>query len=129
MEWPPARSRDPRRFSSAEVEEGERWPTPDIARPRTRGECECGPRPCPWLGCRYHLGLDMHACGFAFKLQTTPPWELPATCALDVASIGGISTEDTARFLGITRQRVHQIEQGAMAKLDPESIDLLFEWT
>jgi hypothetical protein len=24
-------------------------------RPRTRGDCADGPRPCPFIGCRYHL--------------------------------------------------------------------------
>jgi hypothetical protein len=28
-------------------------------RPRTRGDCVDGPRPCPWVGCRYHLALDV----------------------------------------------------------------------
>jgi len=32
-------------------------------RPRTRAECEHGPRPCPWYGCKYHLGLDVEETG------------------------------------------------------------------
>lgn len=28
-------------------------------RPRTRGECANGPRPCPWVSCRYHLLLEV----------------------------------------------------------------------
>ncbi len=29
------------------------------ARPRTRGDCADGPRPCPWYRCRHHLGLEV----------------------------------------------------------------------
>lgn len=29
-----------------------------IPRPRTRGDCLAEARPCPWVGCRYHLLLD-----------------------------------------------------------------------
>ncbi len=30
-----------------------------IPRPRTRGDCLAEARPCPWVGCRYHLLLDV----------------------------------------------------------------------
>lgn len=30
-----------------------------IPRPRTRGDCLTMPRPCPWVGCRHHLLLDV----------------------------------------------------------------------
>ena len=29
-----------------------------IQRPRTRGGCQAGPRPCPWVACEYHLLLE-----------------------------------------------------------------------
>jgi hypothetical protein len=29
------------------------------ARPKHRGECESGPRPCPWMSCRFHTALDV----------------------------------------------------------------------
>ena len=29
------------------------------SRPVTRGDCQDGPRPCPWVSCRYHLALDV----------------------------------------------------------------------
>lgn len=32
-----------------------------IPRPRTRGECLEEARPCPWVGCRYHLLLEVPA--------------------------------------------------------------------
>lgn len=32
-------------------------------RPTVRSECENGPRPCPWVGCKYHLYLDVQKNG------------------------------------------------------------------
>ena len=34
-----------------------------IERPTTRVDCENGMRPCPWVGCRYHLYLDVDKRG------------------------------------------------------------------
>ena len=63
--------------------------------PATRGDCKDGPRPCPYVRCRYHLWLsttDEHWNSPTGKPQrpTTlePRWletPLPPTCALDVA--------------------------------------------
>lgn len=30
-----------------------------VSRPRTRGDCFRLPRPCPFVGCRHHLYLDV----------------------------------------------------------------------
>lgn len=32
-----------------------------IPRPRTRAQCQDGPRPCPWVACRHHLLLEVAA--------------------------------------------------------------------
>src|ERR1019366_2346037 len=32
-------------------------------RPKTRGDCVDGPRPCPWAGCRQHLYLEVNPTG------------------------------------------------------------------
>jgi len=115
-DWPPHFHKNPRCFAVAEMKAGIEEETPDIPRPRTRADCESGPRPCPWVGCRYHLALDMHK-GVGFGLRDIPPWEMTVTCALDVASIGGLSLEQTGEFLGLTRQRIEQIEKVAMRKV------------
>ena len=31
----------------------------DIARPKTRGECQGGQRPCPWVACRHNLLIEI----------------------------------------------------------------------
>lgn len=43
---------------------------PEPQRPRTRADCEQGPRPCPWVGCRHHTILEVQAGG---ALTTSVP--------------------------------------------------------
>jgi hypothetical protein len=59
----------------------------DVQRPRTRGECRGGERPCPWAGCRYHLAIDVNEDNGSIKFNhpNTPIEEMTETCALDVA--------------------------------------------
>ena len=85
-----------------------------IPRPTTRGECRAAARPCPWVGCRYHLlievtssgGLQLNGAGTEGRpaaLSSSAPsvvvevWTddalellevMPYTCALDVAELG-----------------------------------------
>jgi hypothetical protein len=68
-------------------------------RPKCRSECRDGPRPCPWVGCRYHLFLNVN-----FRGRLCLKWgrdveeafkKMPDTCALDVAD-RGIPHEDRA---------------------------------
>lgn len=108
-----------------------------MRRPRTRGECVGGPRPCPWVGCRYHLYLDVDPYTGRLKINFPglSPLEIPWTCALDVAEywilphscaiedrhprvIGeGNTLELVGLAIHLTRERVRQIEQRAMRKL------------
>jgi len=87
-------------------------------RPQTRAECESGPRPCPYVSCRYHLYLDVLVSG-SLKLNhpDKDPDELEETCALDVAERGGESMTVIGRHLSMSRQRVEQIEKKAARKL------------
>ena len=121
--------------------------------PRTRGECACGPRPCPWVGCRYHLLIleptrnldalrgrrhDLPVLRYNKLLQdlTAETIEafpalalamLPETCALDVAEEGGKTFEAVAELFGTTRERIRQLQAVAFERLldDPESVKLL----
>lgn len=61
-----------------------------VARPKSRAECENGPRPCPFVTCRNHLALDVSRTGsikvnFPAVLADMDFALMPATCALDVA--------------------------------------------
>lgn len=63
--------------------------------PRTRGDCVDGPRPCPYVRCRYHLWLNVtepHWNSPSGKPQRPTTLDarwlespLPPSCALDVA--------------------------------------------
>ena len=92
--------------------------------PLTRGECEGGPRPCPCVSCKYHLAFDIHPRTGSIKLNfpDLEVWEMRETCALDVAERiycrGTDATlEEIGELLNITRERVRQLELGALRKL------------
>ncbi len=84
-------------------------------RPQRRGECAGGTRPCTWTTCKYHLLPDVGAKSPgspAVRLE-----DLSETCALDCADRGGLSLEEVASVLHLTRERVRQIESAALAKI------------
>lgn len=91
----------------------------DELRPKTRGDCINGPRPCPWVGCKYHLYLDVNPKTGSIKLNfpELEPWELQETCALDLADRGPVSLEDVGRYMNLTRERIRQLEAEASVKV------------
>lgn len=69
-------------------------------RPKTRADCVNGPRPCPWIGCRYHMAITVDVERGSIK-ETFPQLEIVSrpegdglvvleqvvgTCALDVVA-------------------------------------------
>lgn len=93
-------------------------------RPRTRGDCADGARPCPWVGCRHNLLIDVHPETGSIQINAFDPDAgevdldaLPDTCALDVADRGGMTLEEVGARLGITRERARQVEQAALEKV------------
>jgi hypothetical protein len=108
----------------AELSDKVDWPA-GVTRPRTRGECRGGPRPCPFVGCRYHLFLEVVSSGHALRLPrglAVPPEALPpeASCALDLAEARadeGYTLEEIAELLGVTRERVRQVQDIALRKM------------
>ena len=81
-------------------------------RPRTRADCERGPRPCLFVSCKHHLYLDVNPRSGSVKLNFPDKelWELAETCALDVADRGGITLEEVGVIMNLTRERVRQVE-------------------
>lgn len=84
-----------------------------------RGDCAGGPRPCPWVGCRHHLFLTVDARTGHVHLAFPGAGlgDMVETCSLDVADRGGASLEVVGVALGLTRERVRQIEEGGLARL------------
>lgn len=90
----------------------------EAVRPKTRADCENGPRPCPFVSCRWNLYLDVTEHGsIKFNFPGKELWELPATCALDLAERGGMTLEEVGDAMQLTRERVRQVEAAAMARM------------
>lgn len=92
----------------------------NVIRPKTRGDCVGGHRPCPFVSCRHHLYLDVNPRTGSLKLNFPhlEPWELKETCSLDVADMGGKMLEEVGELANITRERARQIESICAEKLE-----------
>lgn len=91
---------------------------PPNPRPLTRADCIDAQRPCPYVGCKYHLFLDVtDAYGLKFNFPLTHILELSPSCSLDVADDGAHTLEEIGTIYAITRERARQIEARALAKL------------
>lgn len=88
------------------------YPERNYWRPATRGDCANVARPCPYVGCRHHLYLDVTESG-ALKVEDGEPWDMKHSCSLDVADEGGLTLDEVGQILGLTRERVRQIEERA----------------
>lgn len=95
------------------------YPPVEVPRPRTRAECVVETRPCPWVACKHHLYLDVNPITGSIKINfpDLEPWELPETCALDVAERGGITLEEVGDIMNLTRERIRQVEVRGLGKL------------
>ena len=95
-------------------------------RPTTRGDCKDGIRPCPYVSCRHHLYLHVkpNTGNLDMPRPDLEPWELSESCSLDVAERGGMHLEEVGAILGMSRQRIAQIEAGAIQRLrEPGVLD------
>jgi hypothetical protein len=92
-----------------------------FVRPRTRQECEDGPRPCPLVGCPHNNYLEVIKKGKALRVAygERAPEDVPPedSCDLDVAMEGGATLERVAMILGVTRERVRQLEVLALMEV------------
>lgn len=94
-------------------------------RPKTRADCVSSDRPCLYVSCKYNLYLDVNPETGSIKLNFPDKeiWELPYTCALDVAEQGGITLEEVGAIMNLTRERIRQVETRGLTKLKEATED------
>ncbi len=89
-----------------------------LARPKKRFQCG-QQRPCPFVGCKYHLYLDVNprSGSIQYNFPELEVWEMEQSCALDVAEQKGITLEEASDAMNMTRERIRQLESTGLAKL------------
>ena len=123
-----AKSQLPYRYSKFELEAGrEKYPEDVSAiRPRTRADCIDAPRPCPFVGCRHHLYLDVNERNgsIKFNFPDLEPEQMLNSCSLDIADeeIGtGLALEDVGALMNVTRERIRQLEAIAFTEIERQT--------
>jgi hypothetical protein len=93
---------------------------PIADRPQRREECRDGPRPCPLVGCPHNTFLNVTSTG-RIQLahgkrqpEDVPPHE---SCSLDVADSGAQTLSRVGEIMGLTRERIRQIETKILEKI------------
>jgi len=99
--------------------------------PAHRKDCRVAARPCPWVRCKWHLYLTTQGEDRAKRqgcrrnrLHGKELWEIPRTCVLDIADQGGATLEEVGRIIGVSRERIRQIEEHALRQLRPYLEDI-----
>ncbi len=103
----------------------------EAVRPKKRGHCEGGTRPCPFLSCRHHLLINHESTNKVLRIAGRPGgvsdddvlaalFSMEDTCALDV--VGGhdgdaLSLSEVGRRMRISRERIRQIIRDAAPAL------------
>ncbi len=125
-----ARTLSIKRLAKRDLREGAalypEQPGVDYQRPRTLAECDSvglgTAIPCPFVSCKHHLALDVGANGnIKLNFPHLEVWEMPETCALAGAAEGGTTLDGVALRMGITRERVRQLETKALRALRVEA--------
>lgn len=94
-------------------------------RPRTRGDCIDGPRPCPWVSCKHHLlpghieAKATHMADDSDEALLSVLESMPDTCELDAADRGGATLEEVAQSFSVTREWIRQIEAKTLKRVLP----------
>lgn len=104
------------------VRAGRRLPVVvDVERPRTRGDCENGPRPCPWISCRLHLATE-RITGLSDEHALELLESMGDTCAQDVASRGESTLQEISDALGLPLMTVADTEKRAKRKAQASTV-------
>lgn len=90
-------------------------------RPTKRGECRDIPRPCPYVGCRYHLFLtvtDTGSIDLPYGEDVAALESMKETCALDVAERpGGVDPLELAGHFQVTNTAINNAVAMSLGKL------------
>lgn len=100
-------------------------PPAPVERPRTREECRGGPRPCPFVGCKHNMYLDINPAGtIKLNFPELEPWEVPEedSCAIDIAERGPLTLEEVGVKMNFTRERTRQVEVHGLLRLRARSV-------
>lgn len=81
-------------------------------------------RPCPLYSCPHHLWREDERPGRPHHGVSPPAKIKPRkeSCALDLAERGEHTSEQVARHLGVTAERVNQLEDRALAKIGAATV-------
>lgn len=71
------------------------------------------------MSCKHSLYLDVNMRTGSIKANfpDLEVWELPETCALDVADKEGVTLEEVGAIVNLTRERIRQLETKGLEKL------------
>ena len=120
-----------RRVARGARKQGPLPPVPEYDRPPNRGACCDFPRPCPFVGCRYNLALDVSEAG-TIRYRAGTDWDgamgKVSNCALDLAAEKEHTLEEVAEVLNCTRERIRQEQDVALEKLRAYGLQLPPEW-
>jgi hypothetical protein len=88
-------------------------------RPCTRADCLNGPRPCPWVSCRYNLFLEVNSDTGSIKYNYPDQeiWDVDNSCALDIAEDGELTFEQIGGIFNLTRERIRQISNEILERI------------
>lgn len=90
-----------------------------LLKPKTRGDCVDGYRPCPWVSCKYNLYVDVDYSGrlrLPFKDLEPDEIETSTLCTLDYAN-SGLSVSEISEVTGFHRNQIVPTEDRALRKL------------
>lgn len=96
--------------------------------PATRGGCAAISRPCPFVRCRHHLYADVSIAGtIRLNHPGVEVWDMRQSCSLDVADEGPHCLEDIGELLGLTRERIRQVEVALFEALQADVLPKDFD--